>query len=410
MATASSSVLRVLVAFVLPALLSTNGLMAWTTTDSLTWLNVMAVAAASSDFLPISQIFKYWIVLSLALLLELLLDQAPILKKSKALYIAYQAVKLAFVLWCLAPFDLNGAEVTFTGLILPALEASTEAASWTKLVVADMVERASVLPNVILEILVDLSGLFHDLLSYLETFYGDILAGLGSFFEDILQSLYENARALGQLVVEHALYLAQLTSSFLLSSLDLFLSLVDLLLTPVKDLAFLFVSLFEYLKELFSFVPSVGEYVAEMFYVLKEYFGDLFSFTFDILSYIQEPFGNVVTAWKDIANSLQLTFTSDFVSYVRQPLSHVVTVFVNVRSIFAQLPMLFKELISYVLLALAYLRQLIADLPVMLLKWEEVEDEGEKVMFNSFKVWGREEVKKPRLISEALRRWWRTTG
>ena len=54
---------------------------------------------------------RYWIVLSLALLLELLLDQAPILKKSKALYIAYQAVKLAFVLWCLAPFDLNGAEV-----------------------------------------------------------------------------------------------------------------------------------------------------------------------------------------------------------------------------------------------------------------------------------------------------------
>ena len=54
---------------------------------------------------------RYWIVLSLALLIELLLDQTPILKKSKPLYVAYQAVKLAFVLWCLAPVALNGAEV-----------------------------------------------------------------------------------------------------------------------------------------------------------------------------------------------------------------------------------------------------------------------------------------------------------
>ena len=56
-------------------------------------------------------LLRYWIVLSLALLLELLLDQAPILKRSKALYIAYQALKLAFVLWCLAPLPINGAEV-----------------------------------------------------------------------------------------------------------------------------------------------------------------------------------------------------------------------------------------------------------------------------------------------------------
>ena len=74
--------------------------------------------------------------------------------------------------------------------------------------------------------------------------------------------------------------------------------------------------------------------------------------------------------------------------------------------------MLLKELISCVLLALVYLRQFIADLPEMLLKWDGgkvVEEEKEVIssVVNSF-VWGREE-EEPRLISEALRRWW-TTG
>ena len=41
---------------------------------------------------------RYWVVLSLALLLELLLDQAPVLKKSKALYVAYQGISLSLCL------------------------------------------------------------------------------------------------------------------------------------------------------------------------------------------------------------------------------------------------------------------------------------------------------------------------
>ena len=94
-------------------------------------------------------------------------------------------------------------------------------------------------------------------------------------------------------------------------------------------------------------------------------------------------------------------------------MSHVCAVLAHVRSLFAQLPMLLKELISCVLLALVYLRQFIADLPVMLLKWDGgkvVEEEKEVIssVVNSF-VWGREEEEAPRLISEALRRWW-TTG
>ena len=144
---------------------------------------------------------------------------------------------------------------------------------------------------------------------------------------------------------------------------------------------------------------------------MKEYVNDLFSFTFDILSYGQEPFDNVMTAFKDIVNSL-LTITSNCVSYVKEPLSHIWAVFAHVRSLFAQLPMLLKELISCVLLALVYLRQFIAGLPVMLLKWDggKVEEEETVIssVVNSF-VWRREE-EAPRLISEALRRWWRTTG
>merc|ERR1712212_730212 len=114
-----------------------------------------------------------------------------------------------------------------------------------------MVERAVSLPTLIVEVIVEkavgLSDLFIDLVSYLGAFFGDILAGIGSFFADMLHtidlSLYENALAIGQLAVYCAEYFADLTYSLLqylagvvLSLVELFLNLADLLLTPVKDL------------------------------------------------------------------------------------------------------------------------------------------------------------------------------
>ena len=133
--------------------------------------------------------------------------------------------------------------MTFTGLILPTVEASKEAAIWTKLVFTDIVERAVGLPNMVMEVMVEkgmgLTGLFLDLVSYFGPFFGGIFAGIGSFFADMLhaidQSLYENALAMGQLVVQCAEYFAHITysliqylASLVLSSVDVFLSLADL--------------------------------------------------------------------------------------------------------------------------------------------------------------------------------------
>ena len=178
--------------------------------------------------------------------------------------------------------------MTFSGLIVPTIEASKEATDWTKLAVVSLVEKGA--------------DILLGLVSFLGTFSDDILAGIGSFFTDMLhsidQSVVENGLAIFQLSVQSAEYFADLSYSLIQSLasvasgfFDLLISLVDLLLTPVKDIAFLCVSLSEYVKELISFVSGVGEYVTDVFYISKGYVIDLFLYTLDIVSYVQEPFG-----------------------------------------------------------------------------------------------------------------------
>ena len=294
--------------------------------------------------------------------------------------------------------------MTFSGLIVPTIEASKEAIDWTKLAVANIVEKGA--------------DILLDFVSFLGTFSDDILANIGSFFTDMLhsidQSVVENGLAIFQLSVQSAEYFADLSYSLIQSLasvaigfFDLLINLADLLLTPVKDIAFLCVSLLEYVKELISFVSGVGEYVTDVFYILKGYVIDLFSFTLDIVSYVQEPFGSAMNALDDILVIVSAS-TMNFMSNLKQPLSNICATLSYVRSLIAMLPMLLKELISCVLLALVYLRQLLSNLPVLLLKWELEEQKVISSMGNSFS-WGKQEEQAPRLISETVRRWW-TTG
>ena len=321
-------------------------------------------------------------------------------------------------------------KVTFSGLILPTVEAGKEVVDWTRLTIVDLVGSSSNLVessnNLILNFAkngVDLKDHLLHILTYLGTCLGDILAGVGIFFADNLlafgHSLYEYSFALGQLIVQTAEYFVDLSSILLqyivalgLSIVDLFLSLADLLLTPVKDLAFLFSALFEYMRDIFSHFSIVVEHLKEGWNMLKENVNDLFLFMFDILNYFQQPVAYVISVLKDTANSLLIS-TSDFVSYLKHQLADVWAVLIYIRSLFAMLPMLLKDLISCIVLVLVYLRQFIADLPTILLKWEgnmmEKEEEVNYSMLNSF-LWGKgKETQAPRLISEMVKKWW-TTG
>ena len=329
-------------------------------------------------------------------------------------------------------------KVTFSGLILPTVEAGKEVVDWTKLTIVNLVgssssnlmksssslvESSSNLIFNLAEKGVSCKDFFINILTYLGTTLWDQFAGVGIFFADTLfafgQYLHENGLALGQLVVQSAegfvdfsFFILQDLVDLGLSIVDLFFSFVDLLLTPVKDLAFLFSALFEYMRDIFSHFSIVVEYLSEGWYMLKENVNDLFLFMFDILNYFQQPVDFVISVLKDTANSLLIS-TSHFVSYLKHQLADVWTVLIYIRSLFAMLPMLLKDLISCIVLVLVYLRQFIADLPTMLLKWEgnmmEKEEEVNYSMVNSF-LWGKgKETQAPRLISQMVKKWW-TTG
>ena len=329
-------------------------------------------------------------------------------------------------------------KVTFSGLILPTVEAGKEVVDWTKLTIVNLVgssssslmESSSTLvessSNLIFNLAekgVSCKDFFINILTYLGTTLWDQFAGVGIFFADTLlafaQYLHENGLALGQLVVQSAegfvdfsFFILQDLVDLGLSIVNLFFSFIDLLLTPVKDLAFLFSALFEYMRDIFSHFSIVVEYLSKGWYMLKENVNDLFLFMFDILNYFQQPVDFVISVLKDTANSLLIS-TSDFVSYVKHPLADVWAVLIYIRSLFAMLPVLLKDLISCIVLVLVYLRQFIADLPTMLLKWDrnmmEKEEEVNYSMVNSF-LWGKgKETQAPRLISQMVKKWW-TTG
>jgi len=111
----SPPLLRILLVFVIPALLSTLAIQAGDVAASLAWL-------------------KYWIVLSFALLLELLLER--LLQNKKQAAIPFTVVKVLFLLWLVAPITWNGSDTTHDYVIAPLVGATKEGGIQTGLWVA----------------------------------------------------------------------------------------------------------------------------------------------------------------------------------------------------------------------------------------------------------------------------------
>ena len=81
--------IRLLLGFLYPSYKTFNAVMTENVEDVLTWL-------------------KYWSVLSLFSIIELLLD--PLANHFKG----YMLAKFIFLLWCMAPMDGNGSNLIFS--------------------------------------------------------------------------------------------------------------------------------------------------------------------------------------------------------------------------------------------------------------------------------------------------------
>ena len=81
--------IRLLLGFLYPSYKTFNAVMTENVEDDLTWL-------------------KYWSVLSLFSIIELLLD--PLANHFKG----YMSAKFIFLLWCMAPMDGNGSNLIFS--------------------------------------------------------------------------------------------------------------------------------------------------------------------------------------------------------------------------------------------------------------------------------------------------------
>merc|ERR1711971_689667 len=111
----SPPLIRILLVFVVPALLSTLAIQAGDVVAILAWL-------------------KYWIVLSSALLLELILEQ--LLQNKKQCAIPFTVVKVFFLLWLFAPITWNGSETTHDYVIAPLVGVTKEGGIQTSVWVA----------------------------------------------------------------------------------------------------------------------------------------------------------------------------------------------------------------------------------------------------------------------------------
>merc|ERR1711971_601477 len=111
----SPPLIRIILVFVIPALLSTLAIQAGDVVASLAWL-------------------KYWIVLSFALLLELILEQ--LLQNKKKCAIPFTVVKVLFLLWLVAPITWNGSDTTHDYVIAPLVGLTKEGGIQTGLWVA----------------------------------------------------------------------------------------------------------------------------------------------------------------------------------------------------------------------------------------------------------------------------------
>jgi len=101
----SPPLVRILLVFVIPALLSTLAIQAGDIVASLAWL-------------------KYWVVLSFALLLELLLEH--LLQNKKQCAIPFTVFKVLFLLWLVAPITWNGSDTTHDYVVAPLVGVTKE--------------------------------------------------------------------------------------------------------------------------------------------------------------------------------------------------------------------------------------------------------------------------------------------
>ena len=92
-------VARTLLCFLLPAALSLPTISTWQVQECLGWL-------------------KYWVVLSVALLLEALLDHCH----CEAKVGWWQVLKVTLLLWCIAPTQYNGSELLFDNIVSPTFK------------------------------------------------------------------------------------------------------------------------------------------------------------------------------------------------------------------------------------------------------------------------------------------------
>jgi len=106
-----SLVLRLFLCFLVPAILSTNSIQDGDFQGSLDWI-------------------KYFIVLSFLLLLECLLDCCCCSKLQTKPWVStsYKLFKLGLIVWCLAPTQYNGSELTYTHVLAPLFHLSRDVA------------------------------------------------------------------------------------------------------------------------------------------------------------------------------------------------------------------------------------------------------------------------------------------
>jgi len=102
-------ILRMLLCFLLPAILSTNTLQDGDFQGSLGWI-------------------KYFVVVSILLVLESLLDHCSMFQTKPWMSISYKVSKLVLIVWCLAPTQYNGSDITYNHVLAPLFHLYTDIA------------------------------------------------------------------------------------------------------------------------------------------------------------------------------------------------------------------------------------------------------------------------------------------
>merc|ERR1712106_1102300 len=67
---------------------------------------------------------KYWVVLGVFSVVELLLD--PLLNPFQHSFPTYLILKCLFLAWCMAPIELNGSDVIFNNILFPIFKQHHE--------------------------------------------------------------------------------------------------------------------------------------------------------------------------------------------------------------------------------------------------------------------------------------------